>query len=400
MNLPRQLLLVSILALVVPAAALTWADADRRAAGLVGSPFGWGRILAAHLLAGLPLAVLLARQPARLGSGVRLVGLGAALLVTAWTVLVGETAAPFLDAAGTGFWGRLMVRSCWCLALQVPWFLAAAPTALSAIPVGWLSWLTAALAAFILPGTLAAAFITEQAGKAAELLGSGRLVQARNVVWGISDLSGPESLKELKDTSPVQLIRELGFQIAALQRACARPLSAAAGPEAAYERAFMLAQLDRLDEAVAVLGRPETPHALLLLAAVRQAQERFDASNAAYEQVLQTQRPMLGYDPAARALYRRACDGLAFNARACGTPAAAELVYRTALQEQADLAERAYFHFQLAGHYQRGGRPLAALEHLDQAVQLDPATFSRPAESMRRELRQFTPSCLARLPGR
>src|SRR5262249_5087383 len=153
----------------------------------------------------------------------------------------------------------------------------------------------------------------------------------------------------LNGGSPRELCRELEAGIAALREEVARPILPSTDPDGAYRRALQLAQLDRLDEAADLLGSPAAPHALLLLAAVRQAQGRFDESEAAYRRVLAELRPA-GRDPAALGLCVRACDGLAFNARARGEPAAAEAVYRAALADRPDPQSRAYFHFQLALH--------------------------------------------------
>jgi tetratricopeptide (TPR) repeat protein len=89
-----------------------------------------------------------------------------------------------------------------------------------------------------------------------------------------------------------------------------------------------------------------------------------------------------------------AYDGLAHNARAAGRPAEAEAAYRDGLEQVPGAA--AHFHFQLGRHYQGGGRPGLALEHLHEAVRLDPARFAAPARPLIGELRRSTPGCLLR----
>jgi tetratricopeptide (TPR) repeat protein len=164
----------------------------------------------------------------------------------------------------------------------------------------------------------------------------------------------------------------------------------------AYRRAALLAQLDRLDEAADLLDPPKGLDAVLLLGAIRQAQERFEESSDLYGRARELLEQGGRSDPAVRASWVRACDGLAFNARARGEPATAEAVYRTALAVAPDSRTAAYFHFQLALHFQQGGRPLAALDHLEQAVRRDRRTWATRAEPIRRELRQSSPGCLTR----
>src|SRR5262249_19272296 len=154
----------------------------------------------------------------------------------------------------------------------------------------------------------------------------------------------------LAGTAPRELLQTLDRDLPALAHLLERPLPPDAPAAARVERARNLAILDRLDEAAALLvPLADDPAALVLLGSGRQAQGRWDESDAGYRAALDRLRADLAQKPAARALARAAYDGLAVNARARHDSAAAVSAYIEGLTTVP--GDEAYFHFQLGRQY-------------------------------------------------
>ena len=58
-------------------------------------------------------------------------------------------------------------------------------------------------------------------------------------------------------------------------------------------------------------------------------------------------------------------------------------------------AAAAHFHFRPGCHYSDGGRTGLAVEYLEHAARLDPASYREPADHLRRQIRTHTPACLS-----
>jgi tetratricopeptide (TPR) repeat protein len=402
-----RLLTGALLAVIVPAAILDLtADDLRQAAGLSAVPFAWRRILLAHLIAALPLGVMVAR---------RLRGLPAVVSLSPWVwaalgvVTSGVAAAASAaagDVAAQSDWGEvplLFLRALAAFVLVLPWCIAAldgssaleqeagefkaSRSGLSGVA------LAVGLGLAVLPCGLytraAAASRTEQA---AILLAQQRLSKAAGVVTGLCELG---SRRPIGTSSPAQTRQRLTSILWSLRHQADGPLPVSAPPGARVGRAVLLVQLERLDQATDVL-RPLAPGddtARLMLAAIYRNQERWAESDALYTATLGKLLPLARTNEAARSACRSAFDGLADNAQSCGRPADAAATLHRGLQELP--ADAAYFHFLLGRHYHEAGRFRLALDHLRTAARLDATGFSIRADDLIRQIRTATPGCLA-----
>lgn len=391
---------VIVLALGVPYAALAAAAGTlHQEQGLAVSPFGWPHLLVVHLLAALPLNLLMAwaisghgAERTRRVRALFWAGLGIGL---AWaTVSAGHTLGPTLDKEQAGFFVRLVVRVLWCMGLQLPWCLfgsclvVGAPR-LSARANGAV---LAVVVAVALPAVYAVMVIDSQSQKAGELLPRMRLVQTRVLVAGLCDLG---STKEVAGFAPARLRQELHRAIQSATAVAARPLPQPATTAARIERARALAVLGRAPEAATEIEPlcGTDPQATLLFASLLQDQKRYTESSRCYREALALLEQIPGTLPARVQAY----DALAFNAREQKATHEAEAVYHEALERLPQA--QAHFHFQLGRHHQLGGRPAKAIDHLRTAADLDPAQYGTQARSLIDQLTLHTPGCLLRWTG-
>jgi hypothetical protein len=398
-----------LLALAISGWAFTVAaDQDHQAHGLALAPFGWTRVLVVHLLAMLPLSVLITllikKQAANWVSPSMawvwaVIGVG----LVWWTVQDGASIGDSYNRRQVGFEARLVLRFVWCLMLQVPWCLFGQSLTgrnlkekVDAAQPGAGAVLLALVVAVALPGVYATAVIDTQAKKAEELLRGGRQARVQGLIEGLCDL-GRE--KPLAGVMPHKLRVDLREALRGYTAAARQPLPESATTAARLERARLFAVLDRYDEAERLLKplAEANPEATLLLAAILQDRQRWDESSQYYRKALEMLAASPPDDPAALAGRVKGYDGLAFNARGRKAPREAEAYYLEALELLP--AACAHFHFQLGGHYQISGRPGQAIEHLQTAARLDPARYDEPARSLIEEMTLHTPSCLLRWRG-
>ena len=197
----------------------------------------------------------------------------------------------------------------------------------------------------------------------------------------------------MRGALPAAIERKLVKTIAGLEQRLAGVDVARLDAQRTIDYARALAMLDRTDQAgtlVAPLAAARAD-AALLLAAILQQQGRWRESSAAYE----TAARLLRQAPASQertAGLVQALDGIAFNAREQGDPAVAVQTYELGLGELPDAA--AHFHFQLGRHHHSGGRPALAIEHLQNAVALDPRGYERQAAAILKQLAAGSPGCL------
>src|SRR5207247_2624470 len=153
--------------------------------------------------------------------------------------------------------------------------------------------------------------LEEESRKAEDGLQRLRLARANGIVSGLCDLG---SERPLLGKSPEQVRSELAHAIQSYAALLERPPGASPPPPERLQRARMLAVLDRLEEATALLAplADNDGEAALLRAAVLQDQERWNESNADYRRALDL---LTAAGPASAAGRVRAYDGLAFNAR-------------------------------------------------------------------------------------
>ncbi len=445
-----RFILGGVAAVAIPGAMLHFTTSDDRlAAGMSAAPFGWPRVLAAHLVASLPLGVLVAaslRRVPELAGVARWVWIviGVAIAVVATVVFPGVGEG--LAEADVGPIAALLLRAALGFGLVLPWCMAAlgSPPELDPPTRPGLTFGLATTAALIPCGLFAVLVIEAQTKHAAELLGRDRLARAELVLMGLSELG---SNLPVAERSPSQLRSELGRVLPRMRQTAAQPLPAHPTLGERIARSELLVRLDRLAEAAEVLepileskrdtvldllrevggnppqrtavilagtvptvvGRPplsaptgiatamvfrciDQYHARLYLASIYRDQMRWAESDAILEPVLGDWLPEVGCNRTAEAICQPALDILVYNAKADHRPADTLRWLEVGLARLPDRA--AYYQYQLGMQYQSMGRPNIAMRHLESAVALDPERYGAQVKEQLQQLRTHTPGCL------
>ncbi|MBA4191368.1 MAG: hypothetical protein C0467_25590 [Planctomycetaceae bacterium] len=389
-----RLVLGALAAVAVPAAALHFTTGEERlTAGLTAAPFGWSRILVAHLVTALPLGFILAgwvRSVPDLRESPRGWWVVGALAAIGLVLLVGPGSAEAVITGDLGPVAAIVLRSGLAVVLVLPWCVAALdppPQGTRPVRPGAMLCLGACLA--IVPcGLYANAVIATKTEQTTELLNRERLVLAEGQIEGLCELG---SDRPVLNRSPGEVRVALAAAIPKLKQVAARPLSPTTSPATRLDRAILFVRLDRLDDAARLLeSLVPTDTVQLLLASVYRDQSRWSESDALYSEVLQKSITRAA-DSNAKSACLTAIEGLAFNARAERRPADAERVLQLGLA--ALPTEAAHFHFQLGRHYADGGRTGQATEHLRAATTLDPTRFREPVDKLMGQLWVATPAC-------
>jgi tetratricopeptide (TPR) repeat protein len=378
-----RLLIGVVLAVGVPAAALHLSAAERHPHGLTAAPFATPRLLVAQLVMALPLGLMLAvwlshRAREAGGLATRLVLVGPAAFVG---VLACSGVGSLL--ADAGFTAHAVARSLLAVALATPWLFVVQGRAESAGLRGW-HWAVGGLLALFPPAMYADRLRESETRVFTEYRDTGRFVRARALLDGLADLGADLPSFATRAEARKQLDRD----IATLTEAVRAPLTSNAPPSVRLVRGFVLIQLDRLGEAEAILT-PLTegdPNAALVLAAAYRDQQRWDEAEAL------SRRAIESLNPQDQDLLTTAYDGWAEAARGAGRPADAERALREALDRLPGRA--AYYHLKLGRHYHDGGRPAAALDHLGEAIRLDPSGAGKEAQDVSAQIRRMTPACV------
>jgi hypothetical protein len=364
---------------------------------LSASPFGWPRLLVAHLVMSVPLSLLVAQLlslPLGRPSGdATLWGWAAAGLGSMFAfALLGPSLAEGMDALGLGFTARGLVRSAVCVLIEVPWLMLGVRGSggVAVPPVSRVSLAVAALVAVVPPMAYTNQVVRTRGVELATNLDTGRLVRGSAILEGLWELG---DRRDVGGLSPVQARRSLAATRSQLHEAARQHLPRGASATDRLDRAFLMIQLDQLDEAEALLLPivSELADAALLLGAIYRDQGRWAESVRTYREVLDRLRPHFGRDADTESLGLTAYDGLAEAAVLSGRPEDAEQAYLEAARAMPTQA--AHFAFQLGRHYQNGGRPLAAIAQFENATRLDPAYQIQTAPLIRR-LRVQTPACV------
>jgi hypothetical protein len=384
-----------MLAIAVPALVLHFtAGPERHAAGLTAAPFAWPRLLAAHLAFALPLGFIVASRLRSVAAVREIADVWWAVLGFAAIGLVALLGEGVGEAIVGGEFGTLslLIRATIAFTLVLPWCVPATVPATTESPAFPIGTLALGLGLALLPCALYADAIAEsRTASATELVTTGRLVRAERLIAGLCELG---SNHPITGKSPCELHRKLRSEIERLGRVAAKPLPTTTPPGAKLARAEVLMQLDRLDEAAELL-HPLTQRsvtATLLLAAIDRDRGHWEASEAGYTTALTQLLPTVETNPTARDVCRMSFEGLAYIARQNGRPADAEAALHRGLQ--AIPSEAAHFHYLLGRHYHDGGRPVPAVDHLEEAIRLQPLKFREPADKLLREIRVHTPACI------
>jgi len=393
-----RLLVGAIVAVAVPFAVLFVATPDGRVAlGLGPAPFGWWRVLLAHLVLALPVGfVFAAWVRSRPETILRLPVLVTGSVAVGAVALFGAAMSEAIVSNNAGPVPALVLRVVLAAVLVAPWCLALTMNgpAERPTPPGRLAWVVAALIALLPAGLYAEAAAEARTKSAEELLGRGRYAKAVGPLTGLCEIG---SDRPVNGKPPHEVLRGVENDLKQLWKVADWPL-AASTHSARVERAAILVALDRLDEAGQLL-RPLSAHdpvATLMLAAVYRDQEKWFESDEAFNAGLEKLLPHAGTNVAARTMCVDAFEGLAYNARHSGRPAEAEAVLRRALE--ALPAEAARFHFLLGQHFRDGGRPGPALEHLRTAAELDPAKYGEQSAKLTRDIRTHNYGCFMSSP--
>ncbi len=398
MNRPEYRgILAAGLAVVLPAVVLHGTcGPERWERGLTAAPFAWPRLFISHLITAIPLGWVLARwlrsfpgvneaaSGVWLGAGVGIVGLAAVISPGLGEVL-GE------GAFGSG--PLLVLRVLLAVLFVLPWCVWALEPREKPLPYGGLM-LGVALGIALVPcAVYAEAFIAARTQAAEEWMASGRYAKAE---WELTGLVELGSERPVAQKHPAELLPLLRKEIDRLHRAVGYPLPATASPRAKIARAEAWIQLEQLEPAAEILEplAPTDLNALLLLAVVNRDRQHWHESDANYHAALEQLLPRAVSDPSARERARLAFEGLAYNARQTRRRADAEQILQRAIAELP--LEAARFHFLLGQHYASTGHPNRAIDHLTQAVELDPAKHRETATEVMRQLQSSTPSCLLR----
>jgi tetratricopeptide (TPR) repeat protein len=359
-----------LFAVAAPAAA--WhvlAGGDR----LTAAPFGWPRLLVAHLAAAVPLAVCLA---ARIGPrGGPWARAAVAAGVTLGTAAALPFVADFLTAAEVGFTGRAIVRTLLAALAATAW-VAVVP-----VPAARLPWVAAVAFAVVPPLAYAHRLAETRAADFDTFAKTGRLVRALAALDGLADLG---SDKRFAGKSVRELIPLLKKDVDKLAARAAGPLPPT--EEGKVGRAMLLVALNRPAEAEDVLKEIASPPpaALMVRAAVARERGRWADLEAACRSV--TDRTDVPPE-----VLQDAFDGLGEAHRNLGRAADAAAAYRAAADR---LPHRAgYYELQLGLLAADRGRPHDALAHFAEALRLDP-TLEPTVAPHRRRVSTNSPSCL------
>lgn len=358
------------------------------------SPFGWHRLIVVYAVAALPLAWLIGSlTPNRFVFAVPAIALAVAgVLLSAW---FGPEIGRFLHRCQSGFLVRHLIRIAWCVALEAPWFAAAAASfdkERVSVNAGIL-----ALVVGLLPAAFYAHVLCQTRTEAAtEFWRKWRVVRAREEVWRLVDVGSGFPLGEEEDGSggvvDVSALTALGRLDKNYENLWLEINRLQALPSPTKESRLLLADhlvaLDAWHYAKRAIGElaEEDVTAALRVAQILQREEAWEESSTAFLGAIKL-APTAGDD--APSLKAYIYDSLAFNARELNRPEAAEAWYCRGLEELPEYT--AHFHNQLGRHFELLGRVYEAEEHFRIAHETDPKRFPRSEGLLHRILSNGTP---------
>jgi tetratricopeptide (TPR) repeat protein len=310
------------------------------------SPFATAQLLAVHVVATLPLAWVIAERVQRS----YLVASAAIMFVVAWIL------DDIREAVQAGLVFQLLVR----FALTLTWQSITLAFVPSTTPrINNLGLLTASIIALTIPASFLGQHCDRLRTQALEAAQAGKLFRAQTRI---------EQLKTLGSTDFGLDAKRLREQLTILEKRLRYDLPA-------FEKAQVLAQLGRHDEALALLD--SSIESRLMRASILQDREQFAASNEEYRKL----RDELLAQGNLR-LAERAQSALCFNARQQGDGPAA-LKYATQ-GWQLFKTNEAMWKFQIGLAHDLADDPRSARTALEEAERLDPKLHDLVVPHLRR----------------
>ena len=389
-----------IAALISIASLLFVVDVERWSMGMTTAPFGWQRLTLVHCLASLPVAWLISEWLARLvprskshlfSACFGIVGIG----IASWTVVSGGTVGQFLDANGLTSIPRLIVRTLWPVILQIPVCLSVLLLSGNRVDVRESKWTTTALCVLVLsisivvPATYLIPFSDQQAKIADDLMAKQRTVNAVRVLQRLADVGVDRSFRFIDTRTKQNVEMSTGEALAVQRKEIERRIARISQLQATektladhLELADHLSALDLTAEATDVL-KPIASNdirAAMEFGKLLQVEEKWQESSRWFQRALEQMPTMSLEAEEAAKTQSQIFAALARNARELKQYDEVEKIYLDALEIVP--SRSAFFHAQLARHYEDGGRKLKAREHEIRAFEIAPSEHQLPPSTL------------------
>jgi hypothetical protein len=378
---------------------------ERRLQTLATVPFGWNRVIVIHALAALPLSWALSHGLIRCKGltekWATALWFTAGVLTATLTVLFGNIVGQAVASAEPGYVCRLVFRTGWCVAIQVPWcsWGFAAASSVRGQPPSWhtdthrMAW--AGLVAFGLPGSFLAIFVPQQVTRAVEQWRQERLRGAHEVVQRLFEIGSQASLGDRgtsddhgggarKMVTPRVALTDLNQAIQYVSLKAQELASVEQTADVSLQRAALYRSLDKMVEAEEVLQifAARVPTAALVLAQFHLEQDRDESCLRYAELALRLARETRvdAVDAQAETLSDeiqvQAYFLLALFAGKTRDLALAERYLVEALEQIPSFS--ADIHAKLAKHYEFTGQLYRSREHQRMAAKLAPTKYHEP----------------------
>ena len=409
---PLPLIAGSVLSAAVAIACLILAFAD----GRIVSPFGWDRVVVVHVMSSLPLAFVTAGLLCRTRLSMEwkpfaiLIAVAWLVVITLITIFGGVFVAHVLDVSDAGFTVRVAARIAWTLALEVPCFwvvlLLVRPVRMPRrtfvhlaawsvgvvilVPFGFIMTLTSKQTD-LAKASWKAFRVDKAIEKVDRLCAVGSMAS-----FGVQEDGSTESQSEASEVTARQAQTSLMKNATMLVEAVKLTEKLEMTAENRLALSKCLRSLGELDEAATLLEpiADQTPEAAMLLARVFQAKNDWAASSkwfqvAVDKTLAENQGDTTSLPTPTIQLLRQAYDYLSQNAHRMQQYDAAKQYYIEAIEHVPTHA--AYFHYQLARHYDLAGRLSASLTHHQLAHDLAPGQYPPPPSWMQKFFSSSTP---------
>jgi hypothetical protein len=377
----------------------------------VVTPFGSFEFVMVQVIAAMPLAWWLGR---RLASGLRverrvIVGLAMLLGIGSLAGVLGGAGTLSEFCEGTGFSARLFVRAMICVGLVLPWCAAA-----EALGLGELlgarrtfhsgerfRWIAAGILAVVVAIGLPVMYVDERVpemtSQTESLMKGERYLTAWRVVSVLCELG---SEQPILGCAPTVVDEQLTERVKQLVVSASRPLDGNLSAAERIQRARDMAKLDQMATAEECLGDliGRDPAAALLLAAIKQQEHDWTASNESCQRAIElvkARATMVNGDELS-AIAVQAWEGLITNACRQNNFEVAEKDLAAAVKMLP--AAEARLRFALGKQYFAAGRQQKAMRHFEIAGSQS-AAYQRQAQAELQFPAQEMSGCIFRLPA-